>query len=103
MEVVEQVLGAEMPQFAVFDTAFHATMPDAARVYPGPYAWWEQGIRRFGFHGISHQYVSRRATEMLAREAAGLRLVTCHIGNGASLAAIRDGKSVDTTDRKSVV
>ena len=97
MEAVERVLGAEIPQFAVFDTAFHSTMPDAACVYPGPYTWWEQGIRRFGFHGISHQYCARRAAEMLGRSLEGMRLVNCHIGNGASLAAIRDGRSVDTT------
>lgn len=97
MEAVERVLGAQIPQFAVFDTAFHSAMPEAACVYPGPYAWWEQGIRRFGFHGISHQYCARRAAEMLGRGLQGLRLVTCHIGNGASLAAIRDGRSVDTT------
>jgi acetate kinase len=97
MEAVERVLGAGIPQFAVFDTAFHSTMPDAACVYPGPYAWWEQGIRRFGFHGISHQYCARRAAEMLERDPADLRLVNCHIGNGASLAAIRGGRSIDTT------
>jgi acetate kinase len=82
-----------VPQIAVFDTAFHATMPEEARVYPGPYDWLEQGIRRYGFHGISHQYCSRRATQMVACR----RLVSCHLGSGASLAAIRDGASVDTT------
>jgi acetate kinase len=97
IEAVEATLGSAMPQFAVFDTAFHSTMPEAARVYPGPFAWWEQGIRRFGFHGISHQYVSRRAVEMLAGRGEAARLVTCHIGNGASLAAVLDGKSIDTT------
>jgi len=84
-----------VPQFAVFDTAFHASMPDEAKLYPGPYAWFERGIRRFGFHGISHRYVSRRAAEMLGARAA--RLISCHLGNGASLAAVRDGKSIDTT------
>lgn len=97
IEAVEQALGPAVPQYAVFDTAFHSTMPDAARLYPGPYAWWQEGIRRFGFHGISHRYVSGRAIEMLGRGPAGLRMVTCHIGNGASLAAIRDGRSIDTT------
>jgi acetate kinase len=82
-----------VPQIAVFDTAFHATMPEEARVYPGPYDWLEQGIRRYGFHGISHQYCSRRAMQMVACR----RLVSCHLGSGASLAAIRDGASVDTT------
>ena len=90
-------LFARVPQVAVFDTAFHGTLPLAARVYPGPYAWYEQGIERFGFHGISHQYCARRAAEILGRELHGLKLVSCHLGNGASLAAVRDGRSVDTT------
>jgi len=84
-----------VPQIAVFDAAFHATLSPAAYVYPGPYEWLEQGIRRYGFHGISHQYSARRASEILGREP--LRLVTCHLGNGASLCAVRDGRSVDTT------
>jgi acetate kinase len=94
---MERLLGPEMPQVAVFDTAFHATMPEPAYVYPGPYCWLEQGIRRYGFHGISHQYVSRRAAELIGREPAALRMVTCHLGGGCSLAAVRDGRSVDTT------
>jgi len=92
IEAAEQAFGG-VPQIAVFDTAFHATMPEEARVYPGPYDWLEQGIRRYGFHGISHQYVSRRAAQMVACR----RLVSCHLGSGASVAAIRDGASVDTT------
>jgi len=87
--------GSSVPQFAVFDTAFHATLPEAARVYPGPYEWYTSGIRRYGFHGISHQFVSARAAEMLG--SRDLRLITCHLGNGASLAAVRDGRSIDTT------
>ncbi len=87
-----------VPQVAVFDTAFHASLPEAASVYPGPYAWIEkEGIRRYGFHGISHQYVSGRAAELLGRPLAELRLITCHLGNGCSLAAILNGRSVDTT------
>jgi acetate kinase len=97
MEAAEQLLGPATPQVAVFDTAFHATMPQAASVYPGPFAWYENGIRRYGFHGISHQYVSRRAAEMLAPRTVALRLITCHLGNGASLAAVRGGSSIDTT------
>lgn len=89
--------GDRVTQVAVFDTAFHATIGAPAYVYPGPYAWFEQGIRRFGFHGISHQYASRRAAEILGSGGAALRLVTCHLGNGASLAAVRGGKCVDTT------
>jgi len=93
IEEAEGVLGDAVPQIAVFDTAFHATIPEPARVYPGPYEWLERGIRRYGFHGISHQYVSRRAAQLVPCR----RLVSCHLGNGASLAAIRDGKSIDTT------
>ena len=84
-------------QVAVFDTGFHKTMPLAAAVYPGPYEWLSAGIRRYGFHGINHQYCSERAAELLRREPATLRLVSCHLGGGCSLAAIRGGKSVDTT------
>jgi acetate kinase len=88
----------DVPAVACFDTAFHATLPAAASTYALPREWrrrWD--LRRFGFHGLSHAYASRRATEMLARPAEGLRLVTCHLGAGASLAAVRDGRSVDTT------
>ena len=94
IDVAQQVFG-EVPQIAAFDTAFHATLEPAAYVYPGPYEWLDQGIRRYGFHGLSHQYSSRRAAQFLANDA--LRLIVCHLGNGASLCAIRDGKSVDTT------
>ncbi|HLJ48270.1 MAG TPA: acetate kinase [Bryobacteraceae bacterium] len=97
IQAVERVLRPDTPQVAVFDTAFHATLAPPAYVYPGPYEWVDQGIRRYGFHGISHQYVSRRAAEMLGRDLKSLRLVTCHLGNGCSLAAIRNGASVDTT------
>ncbi len=97
IDAAERVFGAEIPQVAVFDTAFHATLPAPAKVYPGPYSWLDQGIERYGFHGISHHYVSRRAAEILGRDLATLRLITCHLGNGCSLAAVRDGRSVDTT------
>lgn len=97
VDAVEHVLGSQVPQIAVFDTGFHATLAPAAYVYPGPYEWLERGIRRYGFHGINHQYVSRRAAEMLAADPETLRLIVCHLGNGASLAAVRGGKSVDTT------
>lgn len=96
IEMVEQKC-EKLPQVAVFDTAFHSQMPDAAAVYPGPYEWAEQGIRRFGFHGINHQYCAQRAAQMLGQDLARLRLITCHLGNGSSLAAIRDGQSIDTT------
>ncbi|HKE25688.1 MAG TPA: acetate kinase [Bryobacteraceae bacterium] len=95
IEAAEQIFGSSVPQIAVFDTQFHVTMPEDAKVYPTPFDWYRQGIRRYGFHGVSHQYVSRRAAEMLG--GADLRLVSCHLGNGASLAAVRDGRSIDTT------
>jgi acetate kinase len=97
IESMERLLGPEAVQVAVFDTAFHASLPPPAYVYPGPYEWVGQGIRRYGFHGISHQYTSRRAAEILGRDLASLRMITCHLGNGCSLAAIRDGVSIDTT------
>jgi len=97
IEVAERVMGPATPQIAVFDTAFHTTLPMCAKVYPVPYEWYEKGVARYGFHGISHQYASRRGAEILGRAQAGLRMVTCHLGNGASLAAVCDGKSVDTT------
>ncbi len=84
-------------QVAVFDTAFHRTIPPAARVYPGPYEWLERGIRRYGFHGISHEYAAQRTAALLRRPHTELRLVSCHLGNGCSLAAIAGGQSVDTT------
>jgi acetate kinase len=84
-------------QVAVFDTGFHRTLPEEAAVYPGPYDWVERGIRKFGFHGINHQYCAGRAAQLLKRNLADLKLVTCHLGNGCSLAAIRGGVSIDTT------
>jgi len=86
-----------VPQVAVFDTGFHRTLPLEAKVYAGPYSWYEQGIRRYGFHGINHEYCARRAAAMLKRDVNTLKIVTCHLGNGCSLAAIDGDKSVDTT------
>lgn len=86
-----------VPQVAVFDTAFHAQMPAAAVTYPGPHEWLEKGIQRYGFHGISHRYVATRAAELLGKDPAMTNLITCHLGNGCSLAAVRHGVSVDTT------
>lgn len=96
IEAVEQIL-AEVPQVAVFDTAFHAQMPPAAAVYPGAYEWVEQGIYRYGFHGTSHQYCAQRTANLMGRNLDELKLITCHLGNGASLAAIQNGRSIDTT------
>jgi len=97
MDAMDRILGPQAVQVAVFDTAFHASLPEPAYVYPGPYAWLDQGIRRYGFHGISHQYTSGRAADILGKDLQSLRLITCHLGNGASLAAIRGGFSIDTT------
>ena len=96
VEVVEKLLGP-VPQVAVFDTGFHRRMPQAAAVYPGPYQWFESGIHRYGFHGINHQYCAARAAQLLRRDINSLKLVSCHLGNGCSLAAIREGHSIDTT------
>ena len=85
-----------VPQVAVFDTGFHQTMPDYAYMYALPYEYYEKyRIRRYGFHGTSHRYVSLRAAEMLGRK--DLKIVTCHLGNGSSIAAVKDGKCFDTT------
>jgi acetate kinase len=96
IEAIERVLG-DVPQVAVFDTAFHSHMPLEAVVYPIPYEWFERGIRRYGFHGISHQYCAQRAAQLLGKPLESLKLVTCHLGNGCSLAAIAGGVSIDTT------
>jgi acetate kinase len=93
-----QKLLPEVPGVACLDTAFHARMPDAAATYAVPAEWREKyGIRRYGFHGFSHAYAARRAAEMLGRPPSELRIVTCHLGSGASLAAVWGGESVDTT------
>jgi acetate kinase len=87
----------DVPHVACFDTAFHATMPDAARAFGGPRQWLDDGLRRYGFHGLSHEHATIRAAELLDRPPEDLRLVTCHLGGGCSLAAIHHGRSVDTT------
>ncbi|MFO1444120.1 acetate kinase [Bacillus sp. Bva_UNVM-123] len=87
-----------VPAVAVFDTAFHQTMPESSFLYSLPYEYYKKyGIRKYGFHGTSHKYVSQRAAEMLGRPIEQLRLITCHLGNGASIAAIKGGKSIDTS------
>ena len=96
IEIIAKRIG-EVLQVAVFDTAFHSRLPEPAAVYPGPYEWLAQGIRRYGFHGINHQYCAERTAQLLGKDLRSLKLVTCHLGNGCSLAAIRDGRSVDTT------
>ena len=96
MKIVEELFGA-VTQVAVFDTAFHCQIPPSAAIYPGPYEWFESGIRRYGFHGINHQYCAERAAQMLGADVKALRIVSCHLGNGCSVTAIRDGQSIDTT------
>ena len=87
-----------IPQVGVFDTAFHQTMPDYAYMYAIPYELYEKyGVRRYGFHGTSHRYVSKRVCEFLGVNPEGKKIITCHIGNGGSIAAIKDGKCIDTT------
>jgi acetate kinase len=86
------------PMVAVFDTAFHQTLPDYAYVYPLPYDLYKNnGIRKYGFHGTSHKYVSKAAAEFLNKDIKSLKIITCHLGNGASLSAVEGGKSVDTS------
>ena len=97
IDAATDLFGGDTPQVAVFDTAFHRTMAPAAYAYPGPYAWLAEGIRRYGFHGISHQYASHRAARLLGRAPEEVRIVTCHLGSGCSLAAVQGGRSVDTT------
>ncbi|WP_270568650.1 acetate kinase [Coprobacter secundus] len=97
IDAVEAIL-PNVPQVAVFDTAFHQTMPKHAYMYGIPYEMYEKyAIRRYGFHGTSHRYVSRRACEFLGVSYESQRIITCHVGNGASITAIKDGKSIDTS------
>ena len=87
-----------VPQVGVFDTAFHQTMPDYAYMYAVPYELYTKyGVRRYGFHGTSHRYVSKRACEFLGLPVEGTKIITCHVGNGGSITAVKDGKSVDTS------
>jgi acetate kinase len=87
-----------VPSVAVFDTAFHQTMPEKSFLYSLPYEYYEKyGIRKYGFHGTSHKYISERAAQLLGRPKEQLRLISCHLGNGASIAAIEGGKSIDTS------
>ncbi len=96
IETIEDILG-DIPQVAVFDTAFHSQIPPKNAVYPLPYEWLDKGIRRYGFHGISHQYCAQRTAQILNKPLESLKIITCHLGNGCSLAAIKNGKSIATT------
>ena len=97
IEAVTEIL-PDVPQVAVFDTAFHQTMPAKSYMYALPYKYYEEdGVRRYGFHGTSHRYVSQRAAEFLGIDLGNCKMVTCHIGNGGSITAVLNGKSVDTS------
>lgn len=97
IEAIEAIM-PDVPQVAVFDTAFHQTMEPKAFMYPLPYKYYtEDGVRRYGFHGTSHRYVSQRACEILGVNIASQRIITCHVGNGGSITAVYHGKSVDTS------
>jgi acetate kinase len=87
----------EVPQVAVFDTSFHSQIPKPAKIYPLPYQWFERGIQRYGFHGISHQYCATKTAQILDKPLDSLKIITCHLGNGCSLAAIENGICIDTT------
>ena len=97
VRAIEAIL-PNVPQIGVFDTAFHQTMPDYAYMYAVPYELYEKyGVRRYGFHGTSHRYVSKRVCEFLGIQSEGTKIITCHIGNGGSISAIKDGKCMDTS------
>ncbi len=93
-----EVMGKDVPQVGVFDTAFHQTMPAKAFMYALPYDYYaNDGVRRYGFHGTSHRYVSKRCAELMGKPIEELKLISCHMGNGSSICAIMNGKSVDTS------
>lgn len=97
IEAIEAIM-PDVPQVAVFDTAFHQTMPPKSFMYPLPYKYYaEDGVRRYGFHGTSHRYVSQRAAEILGLNISETKMITCHVGNGGSITAVLNGKSVDTS------
>ena len=93
-----EVVGPAVPQVAVFDTAFHSTMPPKAYMYAVPYEYYEKyGVRRYGFHGTSHKFVSHRVADRMGKDIKDLKIITCHLGNGSSIAAVKNGKVVDTS------
>ena len=93
-----EVVGSKVPQVAVFDTAFHSTMPPKAYMYAVPYEYYEKyGVRRYGFHGTSHKFVSNRVAEKMGKDLSNLKVITCHLGNGSSIAAVKYGRVVDTS------
>ena len=93
-----EVFGDKVPEVVVFDTAFHSTMPEKAFIYPVPYDYYEKyAVRRYGFHGTSHRYVSHRCAELMGKDLKDIKMITCHLGNGSSITAIKDGKVIDTS------
>ncbi|HMA63360.1 MAG TPA: acetate/propionate family kinase, partial [bacterium] len=97
VEAAEERLPGK-PNVGVFDTAFHSTLPPEAYLYAIPYRYYrEESIRKYGFHGTSHYYVAKRAAQMLERDIEDMNIITCHLGNGASVAAVKNGKSIDTS------
>ena len=98
IDACSEVFGTEIPQVAVFDTAFHQTMPEKAYMYAVPYEYYEKyGVRKYGFHGTSHRYVSAKMAELLGRPIEETKIITCHIGNGSSITAVDGGKVIDTS------
>lgn len=98
IKVCQEILGDNVKHVGVFDTSFHQTMPEKAYIYPIPYEYYEKyGVRKYGFHGTSHRYVSARCASVMGKDIKDLKIITCHLGNGCSIAAVDGGKSVDTT------
>ncbi len=98
IDACTEVFGKDVPQVAVFDTAFHQTMPEKAYMYAIPYEYYEKyAVRKYGFHGTSHRYVSAKMAELMGKPIEELKIITCHIGNGSSITAVKNGKVIDTT------
>ena len=98
IDACTEVFGKDVPQVAAFDTAFHQTMPEKAYMFAVPYEYYEKyGVRKYGFHGTSHRYVSAKMAELMGKPIEELKIITCHIGNGSSITAVKNGKVVDTT------
>ncbi len=98
IESAMEIFGEKVANVAVFDTTFHAEMPKEAYMYALPYEYYEKyGIRRFGFHGTSHKYIAQKCADVLNKPLSGLKIISCHLGNGSSVAAIKNGKSIDTS------
>ncbi|MCR5635685.1 MAG: acetate kinase [Clostridiales bacterium] len=98
INAAQEAFGKDIPEVVVFDTGFHATMPPKAYMYAVPYKYYEENkIRRYGFHGTSHRYVSAKCAELMGKDLKDIKLISCHLGNGSSITAIKDGKVIDTS------